>query len=174
MTVRLLVGANGKLRNMRGHGSIGELQHDVLARRATLLPFLQRKIPRIGDEIRVPHPAWIGFSLAAEIFRIAIESIGEIARRIEDEVRARTKVEDDRHAIDGKKPRRLIARAVEMLVSAIKRQSKQAAVVPLKRLFSALVVPNRGGASPLEHEMQILVQMLHGVELLAGEDFTHV
>ena len=65
---------------------------------------------KIGDKIRIPNSSGVGFALAAKIFWIAVEPIGEIARRIENEVFTVKQVEHDGRAVHGKKSRRFIAR----------------------------------------------------------------
>jgi hypothetical protein len=64
MTVGFLVGSDGKFRDMRRHRAVGQLQHDVLSRRAALFPFFELEIASIGDEISVPNSTRISFALA--------------------------------------------------------------------------------------------------------------
>ena len=169
-----LVGANGKFRDMRSHGAVGHFQHDVFAAAAALDPIFQRKAARVGDKVGIPDPARIGFALAAKIFRIAVETVGEIPRRVEDKVLMVKQVKDDRRAVDREKSRRLVARTVEVLIGAIERQREQATVVPFELGLDALVVPNRRRAASLENEMQIFVEMAHRVRFFAGGNLADV
>ena len=157
MAVGFLVRANGEFRDMRGHRAIGHLQHHVLSPSTALLPIFQREIARICDKIGVPNAAWIGFAFTAEIFRIAIEAVGEIARRVENEICIVKQVKDDRHAIDGEKSRRLVAGAVKVLVPSIERQRKKTTLLPLEGLLHSFIIPDSRRASSLENKMQIFV-----------------
>src|SRR5919106_6179738 len=95
VTVGLFIGANRELRNMRRHRATGHLQHHVLPPSAALYPILELKIAGVGDKVGVPDATGIGFTLAAEIFRVAVEAIGKISRRIEDKIRIVKQIKND-------------------------------------------------------------------------------
>src|SRR4030095_658173 len=71
MGLGFLVSPHRKLRDVRSHRAVGQLQHYVFSPSTALLPIFQREIARIGDKIGVPNAAGIGFTFTAEIFRIA-------------------------------------------------------------------------------------------------------
>src|SRR5215510_7926780 len=119
-----LVCANWEFRDMSGHRSVGHLQHHVFPSPTTLFPIFKFEIASVGDKISVPHPTRIGLALAAEVFGLAIETIREITRRVENEVGIVKQVEDDRHAVDREKSRRLVALAIKVLVRSVERQGK--------------------------------------------------
>src|SRR5262249_14742481 len=95
----------------------------------------------------------------AEILRVAIEAIRKVTQRVENKIRTVKQIENDRHAVDRKKSRRLAARAVEVLIPAVERQREKAAFLPFEILLRALVVPNRRAAASPENKMQIFVEM---------------
>jgi hypothetical protein len=73
------ISADRKFGNMRSHGAVGQLQHHVFTGGAALFPIFEGETARVGNKVGVPDTAGIRFTFAAEIFRIAVESVGEIA-----------------------------------------------------------------------------------------------
>ena len=153
---------------MSGHRTIGHLQHYVLSSTATLLPIFKFEIAGIGDEIRVPHPTGISFALAAEVFVLAVETIREITRCVENKVGAVKEVEYDRHAVDGEESSRLVPLAIEVLMPGVERQSEQTPVLPFKGLFRPFVVPNSRCSAAFENKNQVFIKMSLGVVCLPG------
>src|SRR5262245_33795255 len=144
---------------MSGHRAISHLQHHVLSASATLFPIFKLEIASVGDEISVPNSTRISFALAAEVFSLAVETIREITRGIENEIGIVKKIENDRHAVDGEKSRRLVPLAVEVLVPGVERQGEQTAVLPFKGLLRSLVVPNSRRTASLENKNQVFIKM---------------
>src|SRR5262245_45812420 len=145
---------------MSGHRAIGHLQHHILSSPTTFFPIFEFEIASIGDEISVPDSTRIGFAFAAEVFSFAVETIREITRCVENEVGIVKEVEDDRHAVDGKKSRRLVTLAIEVLVRGVERQSEQTSVLPLKGLLRACVVPDSRRAASFKNKHQVFIEML--------------
>src|SRR5918995_2783661 len=172
--MRFLIGADGKLGNMRGHRAIGHLEHDILSSRAALFPIFQFEVTGISNEISIPNTAWMSFALATEIFRIAVETIHKVAGRIEDKVFVMKKVEGDGHAVDREKPRRLIALPIEVLVPGIKRQGEKAALLPFKRLLGSFVIPNGRCTTTFENIKHVFVQMPLRVQALSSGNFQNI
>src|SRR5215510_5983124 len=159
---------------MSGHRSVGHLQHHVFPSPTTLFPIFKFEIASVGDKISVPHPTRIGLALAAEVFGLAVETIREITRCVENEVGIVKEVEDDRHAVDGEKSRRLVTLTVEVLVRGVERQSEQTPVLPLKGLLRACVVPNSRRAASFENKYQVFIKMLLGVCVFARSYFQDI
>src|SRR4029450_3095302 len=153
---------------MSGHRTIGHLQHHVLPPTATLFPIFKFEIASIGDEISVPHSTRISLTLAAEVFGLAVETIREITRGVENEVGIMKEVEDDRHAVDGEKSSRLVPLAIEVLVRGVERQSEQTPVLPFKGLLRSFVVPNSRRPASFENKNQVFIKMSLGVRVFAG------
>ncbi len=61
-----------------------------------------------------------------------------------------------------------------MLIPGVERQSEEAALLPLEGLLGTLLIPNRRAAPASENIMQVLVQMVHRIQLLARRDLAHV
>src|SRR5918995_1924656 len=172
--MRFLIGADGKLGNMRGHRAIGHLEHDILSSRAALFPIFQFEVTGISNEISIPNTAWMSFALATEIFRIAVETIHKVAGRIEDKVFVMKKVEGDGHAVDREKPRRLVALPIEVLVPGIERQCEKATFLPFEGLLGAFIIPNRGCAPALENIEHVFIEMPLRIETLSRGNFQNI
>src|SRR4030095_15219545 len=152
---------------MSGHRTIGHLQHHVLSPTATLFPIFKFEIASIGDEISVPHSTRISLALAAKVFGLAVETIREITRGVENEVGILKEVEDARQAFNGEKSSRLVPLAIEVLVRGVERQGEQAPVLPFKGLLRSFVVPNSRRTASLENKNQVFIKMSLGVCLFA-------
>src|SRR6187401_2178976 len=100
----------------------------------------------------------MSFALATEVFRIPIETIHKIPRRIEDKVLVMKKVEGDSHAVDREEPRRLVTLPIEVLIPGIKRQREKATLLPFEGLLRALIIPNRRGAPALENIKHVFIE----------------
>src|SRR5688572_10927387 len=172
--MRLLIGTDGKLGNMRGHRAIGHLEHDVLSGRPPLLPVFKFKVAGVSNKVGIPNTAWMSFALATEVFRITIETIHKVPGRIEDKVFVMKKVKRDGHAIDRKESRRLVALAVEVLVPGIKRLCEETTLLPFKSLLGALIIPNSCCAATLKDINHILIEMPLRVEALSRGNFQNI
>src|SRR5215510_3556786 len=159
---------------MSGHRAIGHLQHHILSSPTTFFPIFEFEIASIGDEISVPDSTRIGFAFAAEVFGFAVETIREITRGVENEVGIVKEVEDDRHAVDGEKSRRLVTLAIEVLVRGVERQGKQTPVLPFKGLLRSRVVPNSRGAASFKNKDQIFIKMPLRVCVFARSNLQHI
>ena len=84
--VRLLVGADRELRDMRADRVVGDLEADVDAAGAALLVLLQLHVVDVGDEIALPEPAEVQLALAGEVVLLAAEAVLEGKVVVEDEV----------------------------------------------------------------------------------------
>src|SRR6202034_1837116 len=86
----------------------------------------QRNIDRIGNEICRQQKALL-LALGAEIIGLASEAILEVVFGVEDEIDVLVEIDDGRRVGDSDIARRLLARAVEVLVMAIERNGEQRA-----------------------------------------------
>ena len=77
-------------------------------------------------------------------------------------------------ALDGDVARRLLARAVEVLVVAVERDGEQCAVLPLESDAGAGVVPHRGRAAPADDQDHLLVELPVRGQALARRNFHDV
>jgi hypothetical protein len=112
--------------------------------------------------------------LAAKIFGLAVETIREVTRRVENKIGVMKQVEDNRHAIDGKEASGLAPLAVEVLIPGVERQRKKASLMPFEGLLRSLVIPNGGRAPPFENINHIFIEMLLGIQALPRGNLAHV
>ena len=122
--------------------ALGELEADMAAARAALLRLDQRQVHGVGDEIRLHQQALL-LALVGEIVRLAVEAALEVVRRVEDEFGLLEDVDQRRQVGDRDEARRLGARAVEMLVMGVERNTEDRAGPPFEAGLVARVVPHR-------------------------------
>src|SRR3989338_8106810 len=172
--VGLLISPDRKFGDVSCHRSVGHLQHDVAPAGAAFLPLLKFEVAGIGNKIGFPDAAGMGFSLAAEVVRIAVEAVREIVRHIKNDIRDMKEIKDARHVVDREKPRRLVSLSVKVLVPDIERQRDQTPLLPLEGLFGPFVVPYRRRPAPLEDIDQLLVNLSLGIQALAGSYLANI
>src|SRR5690349_21627648 len=85
VAVRLLVGADRKLRNVAVHRALGHVEADMAATGSALLGGDERQVDRVGHEIRLQQQALL-FALGTEIVWLAVEATSEVVLRAEHEV----------------------------------------------------------------------------------------
>ena len=141
---------------------------------AAFLPLLEFEIASVGYEVGVPNSTGIRFPLAAEIFGVAVEPVSKVARRVKDKIGIMEEIENDRHAIHGEKPRRLVARAIEMLIPGIERQGEKTPLLPIKGLLRAPIIPNGCCAPAFEDINHVFIEMPLGIEGLPRRNLAHV
>jgi hypothetical protein len=77
VAVALLVGADREFGDVRHHRVVRELEADVLAARAALLPFLELEAPDIRDEVRFPDASGVESARTVEIFLPPVIAVAE-------------------------------------------------------------------------------------------------
>src|ERR1041385_3132911 len=107
--------------------------------------------------------------VAAEEIALAAEAVGEIERRVEDELGKLEDVDDQRRVIDRDEAHRLGGRAVEVLVRGVERRREQAAGLPFDRDLPFLA-PELCRAAPFEDQNLLFVQMAHRLEVFSRRD----
>ncbi len=172
--MRLLIGADRKFGNVSCHRSVSHLQHNIGPAAAALLPLLELEATGVGNKVSFPDAAGMGFSLAAEVIGLAVKAVDEVVGYIKDEVRIVEEVKDDRHAVDGEKPGRLITLAVEVLVPDVQRQREQAPLLPFEGLLGPFVVPNCRCAPSLENINQLFVELSLRLQALSSGNLAYV
>src|SRR6266581_947085 len=90
---------------------------------------------------------------------LTAEPISECVRRLEHEVSVAEAVHDHGRLIDGQEPHRLFAQ-VEHAIASIERRGECAPTMPLEYvMLSITVLPDLGGAFPVEDQDDLLVKM---------------
>ena len=173
MRVRLLVGADGKLRDVARHRTLGHIEADVSAPCAAFLRRNQRQVDDVGHEIGRKQIT-LGLRLGAEIVRLARKTVLEVVSGVEDEIDIVIKIEDRGRIGDRDVTRRLLARTVEMLVPGIERNGEHRARLPLESDACAGIVPHRGGAAPVQYQDHFFVELALGGEFFARRDFADI
>ena len=173
MRVRLLVGANGELRDVAVQIPLGHAEADVAATCAPLVRHIERQVHRIGHKVRVEQQPPL-LPLAREVVGLAVEAFGEVVLGVEDEVHVAEGVHDDGRIRHGHIARRLRARAVEMLMPGIERNREDRPCLPLERNLPARVVPDRRRSAAVKHVDHFLEQLPLRLELSAGRDLADV
>ena len=168
VAVRLLVGADRELRDVARHAA-RHVEADVAAAGAALLGADQRQVDRVGHEIGGEQEALL-LRLRREVVRLAVEAVLEVVGRVEDEIDVVIEVHHRRRIGDADIARRLLPRAVEMLVPAVERDREHRARLPLEGDALAGVVPDAGRAAAVEDQDHLLVELALRLELLAGRD----
>ena len=146
---------------------------DVAAAGAALLGGDQRQVDRVGHEVGLEQEAVL-LVLGGEVVGLAVEAVLEVVVAAEDEVDVLVEVEHRRRVGDADIARRVLARAVEVLVPAVERDREQRAGLPLEGDALACVVPDRGGAAAFEDQDHLFEQLPVRLELLAGRDLHDV
>ena len=131
MRVRLLVGADGELRDVTVHRALGEIEAEVAAAGAALRRGDQRNVDRVGHEIGGQQKALL-LALGAEIVGLAGETILEVVFGVEDEFDVLVEIDHRRRVGHRDVAHRLPAGAVEVLVVAVERNGEQGAFLPLE------------------------------------------
>ena len=171
--VRLLVGADRKLRDVAVERGLREVEADVAAARAALFRGDQRQVHRVRNEVGREQEA-LGLVLGRKIIRLAVEAALEVVLRAEDEIDVLVEVDHDRRVGDRDEARGIAARAVEVLMPAVERNGEQRAGLPFEGDALAGVVPHGGGAAPAEDHDGFLEQLALGAQRLAGRDLADV
>ena len=173
MGMGLLVGADRELRNVAVHRAFRHAEARMPAAGAALLRREQGQVDRIGDEVRVQQQPLL-LALVGEIFRLAVEALFEVVVGVEDKIEIAEGVDDDRRVGHGDVARGVPARAVEMLVPGIERNSEDRPRLPLEADALSGLVPDRGRAAAVEHVDHLLVQLPLRREALPGRDLADI
>ena len=171
--MRLLVRANGELRDVIPHVVLAHAQAHVDAASATLLPAVERHIGRVGDEIRVPDPLVVERATVEVVLVAGVAGV-EHRRAVEHEVLVPEQPHHRRRVRRGDVPHLLATRTVEVLVPGIERHREQRACAPLERLLVVVVGPYRGRATAFHDVEADLVHVMFRLRLAAGVDVHHV
>ena len=140
---------------------------------APLLRADERQVHRVGDEVGLQQQPLL-LALVGEVVGLAGEAALEVVRGVEDEELVLVEVHHRRRVGDGDEARRLAARAVEVLVGGVERDREQRPRPPLEGDAGAGVVPDGGGAAPVQHQDHLLEQLPLGLELTPRRDLAHV
>jgi hypothetical protein len=108
--------------------------------------------------------ASISGALGREEIRLAVETVLEIVRHIEDEIRIVVEVHHRRTVGHRDVARGLGSRTVEMLMEAIERDREHRARLPFEADALALAVPDRGRTTSFQHQHHLLEQLALGRE----------
>src|SRR5690349_12448956 len=173
MSVRLLVGRDRKLRDMRRQRALGGAEAYVPATGAAHLRQRQRQVDRVGNEVCVQGPA-VELLAGREVVRLTVEAALEVALMAEHEVNILVEIDHDRCIGHRYKARRRLAGTVEMLVPAIERNAEDRARLPLEGHARAGVVPHRGRAASIHNVDHLLEQLAVWIELAARRDLADI
>ncbi len=171
--VRLLVGADRELRDVTVQRRLGEVEADVAAARAALLRGDERQVDRVRHEVGGEQEA-LGLVLGREVVRLAVEAALEVVLGAEDEIQVLVEIDDDRRVGHRDEPRRIAARAVEVLMHAVQRNGEQRAGLPLEGDALAGVVPHRGRAAARQDHDGLFEQLPLRRQGLARRDLADV
>src|SRR5262249_28730571 len=139
--MRLLVCADGELRDMARDRAPGHVEANVPAAGTAFLGRDQREIDGIRHKIGLQQKADL-FALGAEIVRFSGETILEIIAEIEDEVRLLIEVDYRRKVGDADHAHHFLAGTVEMLIPAIERDGEDRPGLPFEGDAVARIVPH--------------------------------
>ncbi len=173
MRVRLLVGADGKLRDVAVHRAAGHGEANMAPSRAALLRGDERQVHGVGDEIGVEEQSLL-LALAGEVVGLAVEAILEVIPGVEDEVDVAESVDDRWRVGHRHEARGLLARGIEVLVAGVERNGEDRPGAPFERDLHAGVVPHRGRAAAVEDVDHLLEELALRRELATGRDLAHV
>jgi hypothetical protein len=109
-----------------------------------------------------------------EVVILAVESLGEDVRVVEDEVEVLVGVDGARRGGHRDVAGRLAAREVVKLMPRVGRQGEVAVLVPLEGALPVLVDPDGGGPLTLQNVDNLVVDVLDRIERLTGSDLAHV
>ena len=162
--MRLLVGADRELRDVRGLGLVSELELHVRAARAALLPRIRGEGLDVRHKVRLPgvgasggcrpHPA-----LALELLWVA-DAVFEDVGIVEDEALVVEKVHGDGGRGHRDEARGLRAAAVQVLMPDVDGDGENAAALPLEADAAVGVVADEGRAASFEHVDVLLEDVL--------------
>ena len=164
MPVRLLVGAGQDLRGVAAERAVGQDPADGRRAAAASLPRLELEVEDVGDEVGLPLVAAGGqhveLAVAGEIALLAM-TLGEHRRVLEDELLVAVEVHDVLQVVRRDHPRRLDARAVEVLIARIERDREQRVRAPFEAVGAPVRGLDRGRAGSLEDVDDLLVDVVH-------------
>src|SRR6185503_14563422 len=124
MAMGLLVAPDGEFRDMRAHDVTGEIKVDMSAAGTAFVPYLERHVGRVGDEIhRHLEPPNLPF--AAEIvFFFRRKAVGKNEIVSEYEIKIMKQVHHKGRAGHGKISDGGVPLPVEVLVLCVQRNGK--------------------------------------------------
>src|SRR5690348_1884497 len=122
MPMRLFVGADGRLRDVRRDNVVAELELDIGRAGSFFRPVVELELFDIGDKARVPYaPVRQGRSFAAEVVLLSMEAIEKSIRIIKNEIVAVIDVKDGWRVGVPEIAHRLVSLSIEMLMPGIER-----------------------------------------------------
>ena len=139
----LFVGGYGKLRDVGGHGTLGQVETDMTAAGASFFGNQQGQIDRIGDKIGLQEQAFL-LPFFGEVVRLTVETFFKIVFRVKDEIHIIIKIDYHGGVRNGHEARGIFAGAVKVLVPGIEGNGKQSAGFPFKGHPFPGIVPDGG------------------------------
>src|SRR5258708_29827391 len=185
--MRLFVSAHLKLRDVRLHGVVGQLQLDARIAGSALARNGQTHGARVGYEIALPGVyatpllarfrgrlllVQLGFP-CGELIRFTVIAVPENVVVIENEVRVVEQIDQHGSIGDGQQPD-WHGTAVEMLSPGVQGRAQDAAGFPFHYLFVATRIPNGTLAFTTQDINHFLEQVALRLRAASRRDLAHV